>query len=59
MVQANSNIQPTWNINGGLNFNGVNYFNTVLNLNTSSTLFLVTDTSTSGGYNMYFDNLCQ
>jgi hypothetical protein len=56
MVQANSNIQPTWNINGGLNFNSVNYFNTVLNLNTSSTLFLVTDTSTSGGYNMYFDN---
>ena len=55
MVQANSNIQPTWNINGGINFNGSNFFNTILNLNTTATLFLVTDTSTSGGYNMYFD----
>jgi len=54
--QPLSNLRPSWNINGGIKFNGFSYFNTILNLNTTSTIFLVTETSLRGGYNMYFDN---
>ena len=56
LIQSNLTLQPTWNDTGSINFNGRSYFNSIVSLNTSSTLFLVTDTSVAGGYNMYFNN---
>ena len=52
---SDSQINPSWNINGGISFNGASYFNINYNLNTTSTIFLVTDTAISGGYYLYFD----
>jgi len=51
----NSKFNPTWKSNGGIAFNGESYFNINYKLNTSSTVFLVTDTAIKGGYYMYFD----
>jgi hypothetical protein len=50
-----ANVAPSWNINGGISFNGQAYFSANYQLNTTSTVFLVTDTAISGGYYLYFD----
>jgi len=54
----NTNIlqQPTWNSNGGIYFNGSTYLNTSISLKKKSTVFIVTDIPTSGGYYMYFNS---
>jgi hypothetical protein len=55
IIEVLANVAPSWNINGGISFNGQSYFTANYQLNTKSTVFLVTDTAISGGYYLYFD----
>ena len=56
LYQNNLGLRPSWNSSGGIYFNGSKYLNTSIRLNTTSTVFIVTDTATTGGYYTYFDN---
>jgi len=55
IINANISQQPQWNSNSGIYFNGSTYLNTSIRLNTKSTVFIVTDIPSTGGYYMYFD----
>lgn len=56
LYQNSLGLRPSWNSSGGIYFNGSKYLKTSIKLNTTSTVFIVTDTATTGGYYTYFDN---